>query len=534
MSKLSILLLLLCITCGLCAVACGSGREGPVQAAETPEFGLITEALAPATAGLEYTQEIELTRPGRVSIISGALPFGLELTGGAISGTPRITGDWRVTVQATDGSTWLRREFTLHVAGVDGDAEVESRARTLQMFERILGLLPEDRPRVDPARVELGRLLFFEKELSGTRDVACATCHHPAFGFGDGLNFSVGVGATGLGPQRRHPEGVLVPRNSPSIYNTGLMPSLFWDRRVRQPGTDMAVAVSTRAPVITPDGRMDLEPVEAQALFPMADVIEMRGTGHELEGLSDRDYRAGIVERLNRYPEYIRMFEEAFGPEGMTVENMVRAIGDFERSQTYVNSPFDRYLLGDSRALTDAQKRGLVLFFDRANCDNCHNGPLLSNFVPRNIIVPQFGPGKGKGASKGEDYGAEDVANDRRQRYAFRTPSLRNVALTAPYMHNGAFNTLREVVLHYRDKGASTRRFSTEGLTQADLLGDPVEPTAAFIRSQSFILRFTPDDLTDQEVDDLVSFLEALTDPEAVNRMDLVPEQVPSGLPVDR
>ena len=540
MRKLTFLILFLCAACVVCAVACGSEHTpSPVTVGATdappPKLELLTESLPTATVEQAYTQQLEASDDATFSIASGALPPGVTLSPeGMIEGTPALTGDWNVTVVAAHETGSIEQTFTLKVAGTPGDPAIDSRLRTLQMLERIIGLLPEDVPKLNPARVELGRMLFFDKELSGTRDVACATCHHPAFGFTDGLNFAVGVGATGLGPKRLHPDGVLVPRNSPAIYNTGLMPSLFWDKRVRLPGNDVSIAMTSRSPTITPDGTMELEPVEAQALFPMADLAEMRGIGHELDGLGDKEYREGIVNRLREIPGYVRMFEDAFGPDGMTVENMARAIGDFERSQTYVNSPFDRYLLGESDALTDQQKRGATVFFDRANCDNCHVGPLLSNFVSRNIIVPQFGPGRGKGAEKGEDYGVEEVSNSRRQRYAFRTPSLRNVALTAPYMHNGAFNTLREVVLHYRDKGDSVRRFSTDGLVQKDLIGDPVEATTAFIRSQTFILRFTPNNLTDEEVDDLVAFLEALTDPAAVNRMDLVPESVPSGLPVDR
>lgn len=544
MRSLSLLLLFLCVTCVVCAVACGSGYEPEPKPETVPAkdpapapvaLALLTEKLPVAVVEEPYTFDLEFSKDAKVSIASGALPPGLELSeNGHITGTPRLTGDWNVRVLATDGASRIERDFGLFVLGVEGDADLEAELRTLQMFERIIGLIPEDKPELNPKRVELGRLLFFDKELSGTRDVACATCHHPAFGFSDGLNFAVGVGAKGLGPNRRHPDSVVVPRNSPAIYNTGLMPSLFWDKRVRLQGNDISVAMSSRSPVITPDGMMDLEPVEAQALFPMADLNEMRGVGHELDGLSNGDYRKGIVERLKKIPEYVRRFDEAFGPDAMTVENMARAIGDFERSQTYVNSPYDRFLLGDSTALTDNQKRGMKVFFDRANCDNCHVGPMLTNFVSRNVIVPQFGPGRGKGASKGEDYGVEEVSNSRRQRYAFRTPSLRNIALTAPYMHNGAFNTLEEVVMHYRDKGDSVMRFKTDNLVQKDLVGEPVLQNATFVRSQTFILRFTPSNLTEREVDDLVAFMETLTDPAAVNRMDLVPDYVPSGLPVDR
>ncbi|MBZ0135675.1 MAG: c-type cytochrome [Planctomycetes bacterium] len=537
MRNLPLLMLALCAVCLACAVACGRAPGVPqiAEAGEDARLALLTAGLPDGVIEQPYVATLEFTESCDVRLVSGALPPGVVLSrDGRIAGTPGLTGDWNFTLLASCPRGAIRCTLGLHVAGVDGDAGIDAALRSLQMRDRLMGLMPEDAPALDANRVELGRLLFFDRELSGTRDVSCATCHHPAFGFSDGLNLAVGVGATGLGPQRSHPGGVLVPRNSPAIYNTGLMPSLFWDKRVRLPGIDDAIAVSLRSPTITPDGSMDLEPVEAQALFPMADHIEMRGHGHELDGLDAGGYRSGIVRRLQQIPEYVSLFERAFGPESMTVDNMARAIGDFERSQTYVNSPWDRYLLGERRALSDPQKRGATLFFDRANCANCHSGPLLSDFVSRSVLVPQFGPGKGTGAPTGEDFGVEDVARDRRQRYGFRTPSLRNVALTAPYMHNGAFGTLREVVVHYRDKGVSARRFTTEGLAQREWLGEPVQPTAAFIRSQTFLLRLVPDDLTDGEIDDLVAFLESLTDPAAVNRMDLVPDRVPSGLPVDR
>jgi cytochrome c peroxidase len=535
MRKLSVLMLCLCLACSMLAVACGPSGL-PAGMSMRPE--VVTATLPPATPALpeelpvaivEQAYSVSLGQPAEIT--SGGLPPGLVLDAqGNISGAPRMTGEW--PVQLTAGA--VTRDYLLRVDGIWGDVFLDSDLRTLAADKRILPLLPEDLPQVEPARVELGRLLFFEKELSGTRDMACASCHHPSLGFGDGLSFSVGVGNNGkIGPGRRHPGKVLIPRNAPAIFNSGLMPAMFWDKRVRLPLGPQGQLPLTRSPTVTPEGPMYLEPDEAQALFPLTDIIEMRGTGHELDGLDNAAYRQALVERLKRYPEYVNRFDEAF-EDGMTVENLARAIAAFERSQTFVNSPWDRYLLGDATALTDTQKRGAVLFFSRANCDNCHNGPLLSDFQVRNVTVPQFGPGRGVGAEKGEDYGVEEVVNQRGLRYHFKTPSLRNIALTAPYMHNGAYGTLRDVVLHYRDKEKHIRAFDPATTVQGEDLGTAVPVTSDYLRRRSVLFLRVPNNLSDEEIDDIVAFMESLTDPAAVNRRHEVPATVPSGLPVDR
>jgi cytochrome c peroxidase len=539
MRKCSLVLLGACLACSLLAVACGPSRPADVSArlpVELPPLVLASVELPVATVEEPYSATLAFLADASCEITSGGLPPGLTLDAkGNITGTPRVTGDWGFEVTATDGRGAVVSQLVISVVGTEGDTVLDGDVRTITAGKRVFGLLSDDLPELDPARVELGRMLFFDKELSGTRDVACATCHSPSHGYADGLSFSVGVGSNGkVGPGRRHPGKVLIPRNSPAIFNVGLMPAMFWDKRVRLPLGPQGQLPLTRSPTITPEGPMFLEPDEAQALFPIADVAEMRGLGHELDGLDNATYRLALVDRLKKFPEYVRLFDEAFGPDGMTVENMARAIAAFERSQTFVNSAWDRYLLGDRDALTDAQKRGAALFFSRANCDNCHNGPLLTDFVVRSVIVPQFGPGRGKGAAKGEDYGVEEVVNQRDLRYNFRTPTLRNIALTAPYMHNGAYNTLRDVVLHYRDKEKHVRAFDVKSTIQAEDLGTAVTPTSDFLRRRSFLFTRVPSNLTEEEVDDLVAFLETLTDPAAVNRRNEIPATVPSGLPVDR
>lgn len=547
MRSLTLLLLGACVTFALLAAACtdATPEPGPVttptpkpapatNAAPVPApipapLAMAAQELPAAVAGEAFSTSLGLSAGATCAIASGGLPPGLNLDpAGRISGVPRVTGDWPVMVLATDGKDFVAASMTLKVAGAEGDPQLEKDLRNVVSVKRIRGLTTANVPKLNEAQVALGRLLFFDKELSGTRDVACATCHHPAFGYTDGLSLSVGVGGDKLGPGRKHPDGVLIARNSPPIYYSGLMPTMFWDRRVRR------VRQGAARRSITPEGVMDLAPDEAQALFPLVDTWEMRGQGHDLDGLNEKEYRNALLERLKKFPAYVDGFKSAYGEEGMTVENMGRAIAAFERSHTYVNAPWDRYLAGDAKALTDQQKRGANLFFGRAGCDNCHSGPLLSDFGIRNILVPQFGPGRGLGEERGEDFGAEDDLKNENARYTFRTPTLRNVTLTAPYMHNGAFNTLRETVLHYRDKAGSTLTFNIRQLAQAPDLSKPVTLSGDFFRRQDFQMLLVPDDLTDEEVDDIVAFLETLTDPQAVNRRQDVPDAVPSGLPVDK
>lgn len=370
---------------------------------------------------------------------------------------------------------------------------------------RALGEIPypPDNPPAR-ARIELGRLLFFDPILSGEKDVACGTCHHPGFGFADGRQFSAGVSGVGLGPNRIVSTSAvsgqpieLEPRNSPSVLNaafnadeTGLPSHLglqFWDGRVQG--------------------------LEEQARAPITSRIEMAGDAYPEEAARD-----SVVARLRDLGEYVRLFREAFpdeaassaGAEVISMDTYGRAVAAYERELVTRNSPFDRYVGGENGALTQVQKRGLELFFTKAGCATCHGGPMFSDFRFHVIGVPQ--EGGGKAVIPGDDAGREEHTSSAADRYAFRTPTLRNVELTAPYMHDGVFTTLEEVVSFY-DQGAQPRHASIP-----DALVDPLvrEPLL----------------LTDEEVQAIVQFLQALTDPgTALDPVLLtVPESVPSGL----
>ena len=512
----------------------GGGSSGGGGTGTGTGLTLTSSALPLATVGQFYSTALPFSGAASavfVEITSGALPSGVNMTtAGNISGTPALTGQWGFQITATDGVTTLVAQISLTVQGVGGNPTTENQLRQV-IAQKGIQPLPTP-PATNAARRELGRLLFFDRELSGNRDVSCATCHHPRFNYADGLNLSVGVGGTnGIGPGRDHPTKTFVARNAPAIYNTTLMPELFWDKRVGVPPPPPGQPPGQTQ---TPEGPTTLAPLPAQALFPMVNLTEMRGTGHSLDGLSDAAYRQALVTRLGQYTDYVSMFNSAFGTGNMTVDNMVTAIAEFERSQTYANAPWDRYLRGDSNALTDAQKRGASIFFGPGACDACHSGPLLTNFTTQNIIVPQFGPGQGQGVQGREDFGFENTTGNAQNRYQFRVPSLRNVAITGPYMHNGAFTTLTEVVNHYRNKAASTNGFTGLNMVQATDLAPTLLPTQNVLQTPSQLFLNVPGNFSPQQVNDIVAFLEALTDPAAINRMTDIPNTVPSGLAVER
>lgn len=470
------------------------------------------------------------------SIVSGVLSPGVTMSAaGVISGNPEVTGGWGITVRATDGIDVDQRGYIFNVGGTSGNPQLEQQLRNrVSQGQGVAALGPAQLPVLNAAQVALGRNLFFDKILSGTQDVACATCHNPSLNLGDQLNLSIGVGATGgIGPGRDHPSKVFVARQAPQVYNIGLFPELFWDKRVGRPPPPPGMPPPpVPPPTQTPEGPTTLAPDEAQALFPLVNLVEMRGTGHSLDGLSNADYRLALVNRLAGIPAYVNQFNTAFGAGNMNVNNMVRAIAQFERSQTFVNAPWDRYIRGEANALTDPQKRGAQLFFGRARCVTCHGGPLLTNFTTHNLGIPQFGPGQGNGTGT-EDFGFENTTGDPNQRYQFRVPSLRNVAFTAPYMHNGAFMTLPEVVNHYNSKQASSNAYTGANMTQAADLAPTLLPTANVLANLSPVFLQVPSDLTPQEQADIVVFLATLTDPAAINRRTEIPQAVPSGLPVD-
>lgn len=401
-------------------------------------------------------------------------------------------------------------------------------------------------PTQDAALVSLGQSLFFDKLLSGNRDISCATCHEPSKQAADGLTLSIGTGGTGSGGVRALGAGrQFVPRNAPSLLNQGLgFFYLFWDGRVNE---EMGpTRFQTPAGAQLPNGLTNL--LAAQAMLPVTNREEMRGNAgdvdvfgnpNELGQIADNDF-AGIwratMNRLLSVQEYVAKFTAAYPGTPVSAlgfQHAANALAAFQmQALTRHDSPFDRYLARDDNALTLEQKRGALLFFGRAECATCHNGPLLGGRTFANAGVPQLGPGVGRAAPLDRGRG-EHIQNVQFYQFAFRAAPLRNVELTAPYMHNGAYRTLEAVVRHYNNVDSALVSFDVSELDPAlrgTLHSDPA--TVSAIRSTlDFRLR-QPMRLTETEQRQIVAFLKSLTDPAARNLESIVPARVPSGLPV--
>ena len=197
---------------------------------------------------------------------------------------------------------------------------------------------------------------------------------------------------------------------------------------------------------------------------------------------------------------------------------------------TFLDSPWDRYLQGDEDALSPEALSGADLFYGPAGCADCHSGSLLSDMQFHNIGVPQVGPGKGN--EEPYDYGRARETGDERDLFAFRTPPLRNVAITGPWMHNGAYGTLEAAVLHHLNPRNAVENYDFTQLSPlmlAEDSGDTAVHTAA-LNAASFAMPSR--NLTDAEVDALLAFLQSLTSPAALDLSRTIPDSVPSGLPV--
>jgi cytochrome c peroxidase len=341
---------------------------------------------------------------------------------------------------------------------------------------------PKDNP-TTPEKIELGRLLFWDPILSGAKDVACATCHHPDFGYSDSLDIAVGTHGLGLGATRRFDAPgtrPFVKRNSPTILNIGFagidmtwgydpaQAPMFWDMRVRG--------------------------LEAQALEPLKAIEEMRG-----DTFAEPEAVDMAVARVQAIPEYRTRFARAFNaPSAVNAANLGKAIAAFERSLVALNSPFDRYVRGEVGAMTPVQLAGMQAF-QSSGCANCHKGPMFTDYKVHTLGVPD-NPGLSE-----SDAGADG-------RYRFRTPTLRNLVFTAPYMHNGMLATLDDVLSFYNGVRGFRTGTRNPNVAPADL--DP------------FVFSLF---LGGGDRREIVAFLEALSD-DSFDRT--IPERVPSGLAV--
>lgn len=311
-------------------------------------------------------------------------------------------------------------------------------------------VVPADNPQ-SAEKIELGKMLYFDSRLSGDSSIACAKCHVPEKGWSNGLQMSDAY------PGTKH------WRHVPTILNAAYLKQLFWDGRAGS--------------------------LEKQSLGPIEAPIEM-----------NQNF-AHLTEKLSGIPYYKQTFKKVFDSD-VTTENLAKAISAFERTIVSKPGPLDRYLQGDKQALTESQKRGLALFSGKANCIACHHGPLLTDQSFHATGTPEIDPlktetdristrhffakvnGYPEPRTVDADYGLEFITKKSSDRGKFKTPSLRELRWTAPYMHNGAFETLEDVVEFYMRGGGK------------------------HANKDKRLKRF---ELSDSEFDDLLNFLDALS-----------------------
>ena len=265
--------------------------------------------------------------------------------------------------------------------------------------------IPADNPQT-AAKIELGKQLYFDKRLSVDNTVSCASCHDPNKGWSNGEKFATGV------------RGQMGGRSAPTIINSGYVHLQFWDGRA--------------------------EALEGQALGPIANPIEM-----------DLPIEKA-VEKIAAIPGYKKQFKKVF-KSGVTSDGIAKAISAFERTIVSGNAPYDQFKAGDENALSDSAKRGMDLFFNKAKCAACHKGESFTDGAFHNI-------GVGYAEENGEpaDVGRFAVTNQLGDKGAFKTPTLREIAKTAPYMHDGSVATLEEVVKFYNKGGVKSPQLSED------------------------------------------------------------------------
>ncbi|MGA9411716.1 MAG: cytochrome c peroxidase [Roseobacter sp.] len=392
-------------------------------------------------------------------------------------------------------------------------------------------LSAEDFIEFDRVQAALGQHLFYDPILSGNQNITCAHCHHPDFGTSDGLSLGIGEGGHGLGPARTAGFGAdrvakRIPRNASALWNLGArdLHTLFHDGRLSR--SDIyGNGFNSPAQEWLPEGLNSL--LAAQALFPLVAQFEMVGNPGENEvigAVHDRIDAAWpiLAKRVRGQEKYGAMFVSAFdhinAPEEVTIVEIANALAAFMAIEWLsIDSLFDQYLAGDKDALTPPQKRGMGLFYGKAECASCHAGSLMSDQEFHALGLPAFGPGRTRSHDPyARDVGRMAESNRLEDAYAFRTPMLRNVALTGPYGHNGAYPTLEGMIRHHLDPLAARAQWNQEAarLPKIPWLEDVdfiLDEDVIETKRQVAAIQIAPRQLADAEIRDLVAFLEALT-----------------------
>ena len=408
-------------------------------------------------------------------------------------------------------------------------------------------------PSIDDPIAQLGKKLFFTKGLGGNDDSACVTCHHPSLGGGDDLSLPIGVGAeipNLLGPGRFHnvaatnyDGGPTVPRNAPTTFNIAMWDqALFHDGRVESLGKTAGANGDDGLGIRTPDSAFDTADLNAgttlaaaQSRFPVTSPEEMRGFTFEA-GNSNDVVRASLDAKLSAFGGWDAEFTTVFGDSAINYGRIAEAIGEYERSQVFVNSPWRAFVGGDKNAINESAKRGGIKFFSSienggANCASCHSGDFFTDEQYHVLATPQIGRGKGNdnGTLSNDDFGRFRESAVAADMYRFRTPTLLNVEVTGPWGHAGAYTTLEGMVGHMLNPAEAIANYdfsqlnptiqATHMLTNTQLALDQLEAN----RTNNVAEVHQNVAFTDGDVTDLVGFLKTLTDPCVKDRDCLAP-----------
>lgn len=459
----------------------------------------------------------------------------------------------------------------------DLDTQLTSVLHAARFTGRIEASLPErlGRP-VNKPLADLGRLLWFDKIGGLHSDNTCGGCHSPASGFGDSQSIAIGIQNNNLvGPDRSGPRN---QRRTPAAVNTAFYPKLMWNGRFAAlSGDPFDNSAGYKFP--PPEGTTRFPPNDpivthlliAQAHMPPTELVEVAGfTGTkgtigprfdqfddglgsivpapDASGYRNEPIRQAVLERLNSTPAYRRRFGALFpavaAGDPIDFTMFGRAIAEFEFTLVLANAPVDRYARGELSAMSEAQKRGALIFFGKGKCVQCHSvagqsNEMFSDFRMHVIGVPQiapaFGVGKGNvifdGPGQNEDFGLEQVTGRSADRYKFRSSPLRNVALQLAFFHNGAFTRLEDAIRHHLNVFLSVRDYDPISAGVDNDLTLPLGPMAPVLARLDPLLA-TPIDLGPQEFHDLLAFVrDGLLDERAKkeNLCKLVPPSVPSG-----
>lgn len=433
----------------------------------------------------------------------------------------------------------IKAILTVFLAGFAGQVSAQT----------ILNFPPVEYSSHSQAEIKLGQLLFYDPVLSGNRNTSCATCHHPKFGTSDGVSLALGEGGTGLGPDRvsnaENPPEQRIGRNSPALFNLGAaeFTTFFHDGRLE---ADASQPSGIRTPLA---GSMAIgfdSVLSAQAMFPVLSSDEM--AGHYSENDVSQAVRQGflsrkdgawdiIAARVSEIPQYRNMFDATIGQRDIKFTDIANMIAAFIATEWRAdNSAFDQYLRGGS--LPDDALAGLELFYGDAGCADCHSGRFQTDHGFHAIAMPQIGPGKAaRFETHNRDTGRMRVTGLAQDAYRFRTPSLRNIALTGPYGHVGAYQDLEMVLRHHLDPVNSMYAYDITMAILPDfdshsdfaILAQPRELAAIAAANE-----LKPQHLSDVEISNLLAFLNALTDLPAAKGQLGIPGSVPSGLPIER